>query len=998
MTVANHDGASKRWRARARVAARAVGRSRLMGPVATNTLLAVNATTTANEVEALHSEDARRAGAGLGLTLSSPDKTLHPLSEDVSLATGSDLADGGLQAAAAQASAGENPRDTQALSAIAIAIGTSSEAANDPMRAPTGERMPSRTLDSDAPLSMPALLAHARPLDITVPLDHGWQLLGTPAGAYATPEALRADDDWIRAPVPGTVAQALRDAGRWNGDAPQADADLDGRDWWYSCRFTGTGSHMLRCDGLATLAEVWVDGVLHLQARNMFATHEVELDLGELPAREHTLHLVFRALTATPLRRQRWRQKLISAPALRGLRSTALGRMPGWCAPVPAVGPWRQLALVDLQQQWISHVDIETRVVDGVGIVNLRVEVRPSRLTRQACVGGKRADGEAFVSMICGDQQNAMRRVDSNVFEGELSMPAVRLWWPHTHGESTLHDLSVEIGGGRFDLGRVGFRTIEVEHGEDGAGFSLIVNGVRVFCRGACWTAADLVALPSTREAYEPWLRAARDANMNMVRIAGVMTYEANPFFELCDELGILVWQDMMFANFDYPADDPLFSADVSAEVEQLLLRTQANPSLAVICGGSEVAQQAAMFGVEARAALPDFFTERLPALVARYRPDLVYVPNSPSGGALPFQPDTSIAHYYGVGAYRRGFDDVRRSNVRFASECLALSNVPAEETLAVLMPGVAAGTDAWKTGVPRDNGADWDFEDVRDHYLQTLYGLDPTATRAADPRLYLDASRAVSADLITEVFSEWRRHGSSCAGGLVWQLQDLRAGAGWGVIGVDGRPKAAWYAMKSVFKPVQLLITDEGLNGLHLHIVNDRPTPLMARVELSSLRHGEVSLVNGTTEIEVAPHSTVRLSAAAIVGRFFDFTYAYRFGPREHDVTLASLYDAATGQLIGEASHLPDRTLGAPVELGLQATLERAAVDGSWTLVLEARRFARFVQIVDPHYTADDNFFHLAPGRTKRVRLQARDSHAGTPAGQVRALNGVQGLEYRGL
>jgi beta-mannosidase len=972
MTVANHDGASKRWRARARVAARAVMRQ----PAG---VLPDEPAVPSKIIQAgVHLGAAANTQWGVQAD-GSRNLSLTPGHAGTTSAAGGPTVPAGLASDASNASYPSNASD-----ALLISQAPGSDA-GDALRT------------TESALCAAARLPRARPVDIIVPLERGWQLLGTPAGACATPQMLSADDDWIPAPVPGTVAQALRDAGRWDGEGPRASDDLDGRDWWYVCRFAGTGVHMLRCDGLATLAEIWVDGVQRLQARNMFASHEVELDLGDDAGHEHTIHLVFRALSAQPLRRQRWRQRLITAPALRGLRSTALGRMPGWCAPVPAVGPWRQVALVDLQQQWISHVDIETRVVGGVGIVNLRIELRASRLARQNCVGGKRQDGAAFVSMICGEHQDAMHRVDANVFEGELRMPAVRLWWPHTHGESTLHDLSVEIGGGRFDLGRVGFRTVEVDRGEDGAGFALIVNGVRVFCRGACWTAADLVALPSTREAYEPWLRAARDAHMNMVRIAGVMTYEANPFFELCDELGILVWQDMMFANFDYPAEDPLFAADVGAEVEQLLLRTQANPSLAVICGGSEVAQQAAMFGVEARAALPDFFIERLPALVARYRPDLVYVPNSPSGGALPFQPDTSVAHYYGVGAYRRGFDDVRRSNVRFASECLALSNVPAEETLAVLMPGVSPGSTQWKAGVPRDNGADWDFEEVRDHYLQTLYGLDPAVERAADPRRYLHASRAVSADLVTEVFSEWRRHGSSCAGGLVWQLQDLRAGAGWGVIGVDGRPKAAWYAMKSVFKPVQLLITDEGLNGLHLHIVNDRPTPLKARLELSSLRNGETVLVRADTEVLVEPHSTVRLSAAAVLGRFFDFTYAYRFGPREHDVTLAALHDMSTGLLIDEASHLPERTLGAPVDLGMSVELERSPGDG-WTLVLKTRRFARCVQIVDPHYTAEDNFFHLTPGRARRVRLQARDLAAGAPAGGIRALNGLQELEYRGL
>lgn len=963
MTVANHDGASKRWRARLRVAARATGRARTIAPAVTLPLTAGSIVPDP------------RAHAGVDAQL-----------DTVIAVVSTDAVTHGMHAERASPVEGMQDRAQSPATALTDELADLTARARREALTASGVRDPA---------------VHGASIDIGVALDHGWSVLGSDAGAYRTPADLGAaslgTDTWIPARVPGTVAQALRDAGRWAGDAPLAGDDPDTRDWWYHTEFTGAGVRMLRCEGLATLAEVWVDGALRLQSRNMFATHEIELDLGDDPAQRHTVYFVFRAMQARTLRRQRWRQKLIAQAALRGLRSTALGRMPGWCAPVPAIGPWRRVMLVEPREQWISHFDVETHVVDGEGIVNLRVEVRAPRLARQSCAGGKRHDG-AFVSMICGDERSAMHRTDANVFEGELRMPSVRLWWPHTHGDTMLHDLSVEIGGGRFDLGRVGFRTIEVDQGTDGAGFALIVNGVRVFCRGACWTAADLVALPSTREAYEPWLRAARDAHMNMIRIAGVMTYEANPFFELCDELGILVWQDMMFANFDYPADDLLFNEDVGAEVEQLLLRTQANPSLAVICGGSEVAQQAAMFGVDAHAAMPEFFTERLPTLVARYRPDLVYVPNSPSGGALPFQPDTSIAHYYGVGAYQRGFDDIRRSNVRFASECLALSNVPAEESLAVLMPGVSPGNDAWQRGVPRDNGADWDFEQVRDHYVSTLYGVDAAALREHDVARYLDLGRAASVDLVTEVFSEWRRHGSSCAGGLVWQLQDLRPGAGWGVIGVDGRPKAAWYAMRAAFKPISVLITDEGLNGLHLHIVNDRPVPLRARLELKSLRQGETPLVQAGIDIDVEAHSTQRIQAAAVIGRFFDFTYAYRFGPREHDVTIATLHDRDTHAVLDEAFHLPERTLGVPVDVGLQARLERDPADRTWVLVVSAQRFARAVQIVDPYYTAEDNFFSLAPARERRVRLASRDASAEAPRGQVRALNGAQAIAYRGL
>jgi beta-mannosidase len=353
---------------------------------------------------------------------------------------------------------------------------------------------------------------------------------------------------------------------------------------------------------------------------------------------------------------------------------------------------------------------------------------------------------------------------------------------------------------------------------------------------------------------------------MNMLRVSGVMTYESYAFFDLCDQFGILVWQDMMLANFDYPQSDPAFLAAIRAEAETLLSGLQTAPSLAVLCGGSEVFQQSAMLGAPRDIWSGPIFDEVLPEVVLRLRPDVVYVPNSPSGGALPFLANEGVTHYYGVGAYMRDLDDARRANVRFAAECLAFANVPEEASLRAMQLPAILHHPEWKRGVPRDVGASWDFEDVRDHYLEKLYGVSAMHLRRDDPERYFALSRAVVVEVMEETFGEWRRPTSPTRGALVWFLKDLAPGAGWGVIASDSIPKSAWYALKRAFQPIYLSVTDEGVNGLCFHVINERPAPLAARLSFVAWRDGNVAVASGSRDIalEAASALSVRPAGAS--------------------------------------------------------------------------------------------------------------------------------------
>lgn len=782
-----------------------------------------------------------------------------------------------------------------------------------------------------------------------------WQLACTAAGAVARPGDLPPTLDWIAAPVPGTAAQALRDAGRLTLERP---LPLHDRDIWYRTRFGGNGACVLRFGGLATLAEVWLNGRSILVSDNMFLAHDVEVDL----AGDNELTIVFRSLDAELARRKgraRWRTALVENNALRQVRTTLLGHMTGWQPAVHTVGPWRAIEVLEKAGPLrVETAEVRATLDGDDGLLAIALDV--------GCAGARPA---ARLEIAGRSAPLAWSR--EGLLEGRVRLPDVEKWWPHTHGAPFLYQVRAIVGEVELDLGRVGFRSIEVERGGDGRGFTLKVNGEALFARGACWSTADLVTLGGDRETLAPWLRQARDANMNMIRVGGTMIYESDEFFDLCDELGLLVWHDFMFANMDYPIADPSFRASVEREADQFLARVQSHPSLAVLCGGSEIAQQAAMFGLPPSLWSSALFDEILPGIAKARCPDVVFVPQSPAGGDLPFQVDVGVSHYYGVGAYQRPVEDARRAGVRFAAECLAFANAPA-----------AAAPASASDRVPRDRGADWDFATVRDHYLAQLYGVDAAKLQAEDPAHHLRLSRALSGDLMEAVIAEWRRPASSCAGALVWMLKDLSPGPGWGVADSSGIPKLAWHGLRRAFRPVQVALTDEGLNGLGVHLVNETAAPVAARLSLLCLRDGDVVVMRRAREVVMPPRSARTVSSAELIGSFFDVTYAYRFGPPPLEVALVILDDAGTGGRLGEAAHYPLGRAAIAHDPGLSAELER---DGEgWLVAIQANRFAPCIQIEVPHHYAEDEGFHLLPGEQRRVRLRPIGAAGRRPYGEV--------------
>ena len=205
--------------------------------------------------------------------------------------------------------------------------------------------------------------------------------------------------------------------------------------------------------------------------------------------------------------------------------------------------------------------------------------------------------------------------------------------------------------------------------------------------------------------------------------------------------------------------------------------------------------------------------------------------------------------------------------------------------------PGRLAGHHPlWKAGVPRENEADWDFEDIRDHYLGLLFGVNAADLRHVDRARYLELSRALTGEILAEVFGEWRRAGSGCGGGLVLWLHDLLPGAGWGLIDHRGRAKLAYHHLKRALAPVAVWTVDENLGGVVAHVANDGPAPLSASLRVALYREHEHRIGEARVPVELEPHSQGEWNVESVIGHFVDAAWAYKFGPPAQDAIVVTL------------------------------------------------------------------------------------------------------------
>jgi beta-mannosidase len=522
-----------------------------------------------------------------------------------------------------------------------------------------------------------------------------------------------------------------------------------------------------------------------------------------------------------------------------------------WGPTVVTAGIWRPVRLEHWSTARIDQVRPLVTVDGGTGRVEVHLRVERTRrgedrtLRAEARIGGARTE-----ALLAGDE--AVLR---------LEVPGVRLWWPRGYGDQPLYDLDLTLSDddGPLDTWhrRVGFRTIELDRSPDehGTGFTLVVNGVRIFARGVNWIPDDVLPSRVTPERYRTRLTQAAGANVDLVRVWGGGIYEDDAFYDTCDELGLMVWQDFLFACSAYPEEQPL-RGEVEAEARDNVVRLMPHPSLVLWNGNNENLWGFRDWQWEPALAGDSwgegYYLGLLPRVVAELDPTRPYTAGSPWSGSWDHHPNDPAhgTHHSWEVWNRQDYAEYRASVPRFVAE-FGWQAPPAMATLRRALPGEALAPDS--PGMLHHQKA----EDGNGKLNRGVARHFPLPEDDFDRWHYL--TQLVQARAVAAGIEHWRSHWPVCAGTVVWQLNDCWPVTSWAAVDGDGRVKPLYHELRRVYAD-RLLTLQPAAGGLVLAAVNQSADAWRTTVTLRRLEADGTVLREAVLDVAAGPRSVARL------------------------------------------------------------------------------------------------------------------------------------------
>jgi beta-mannosidase len=826
---------------------------------------------------------------------------------------------------------------------------------------------------------------------ISTPIDSVWEVAQRLANS--------GEKTWIPATVPGYIHQDLERAGAIGNPYYRMQEIgahwIDEADWTYRTTFTVDaarfasrgehGRHFLRFESLDTIARVFLNETLIASVENGLVPHRFDVT-ETLRAGENALRIEFDS--ALRVGQARADEYLGDGTSTRGSQSyfnfgpRAFVRKPqymfgwDWGPELVSCGIAGNVELITVPVAEITDVRIDYTFINPA-TVDIRLHITVEKYDPQSVILGTAlyAPGDNTPAQRLPDAPGQYT-VDLPIY-GQPVIP----WSPNgSGGIQKRYFLNIKLTSAEnldeFDqptlfhlrAETLGFRTVELLQEPDadgkGAEFKFRINGIDTFIKGANWIPDSSFPGTITRQQLRERLTQARDAGFNMLRVWGGGLYESTDFYQICSELGLLVWQDFPFACSMYPDDLPEFVEQFRQEATLAVRRLRNYPCLALWCGGNENLElfqdrwagdtQATVFYGER------LINETIPAVLETEDPRTPYLPNSPYGGEDCKSEDFGDSHYWNVWHSKKPGSDgdwihYAESTTRFSSEFGFAS---------------PCGWPAWESvtspidRTPRSAVAQWHDKTRKgyDTYLGFIEKHYPKIETFDDLIYYGQTNQA---DALKFGIEHWRRIKGRCWGTLFWQFNDCWPTQSWAVVDSLGEPKAAYYAAKRFYAPLLLSLVRVG-DTLEAHLINDGQSEIPGTLTLQ---------IRNFSGVELSRHEatvTAPINAASGALASLGLTNTQGF--------VQATFTDSEGVLIAQNLLL----LGEPKDLTLPdpgLTIElMPETAGTATITLSTERFAgnlwlRFEGLGNSIPTFSDNWFSLTPGETRTIRV------AGLPA-----------------